>query len=86
MITTDASTWGDCLWNNIKDYDLHNTLDWYLFSVEHSTAVLVISNSKFENWRFRQKSVINIYEGEVKLENVDFENTESSYRSMEYNS
>ena len=57
---------------------------WYLFSVEHLEAILHISNTKFENWRFRQRSVINIYSGEVYLENVDFENTESSYNSMPY--
>ena len=44
-----------------------------------------MSNVKFENWRFRQRSVINIYTGEVLLNNVDFENTIAAMDSMPYN-
>ena len=62
-----------CLWHDEK---LTKDFDWYLFSVENN-AKLKISNSKFENWQFRQRSVINIYRGEVHLENVDFEYTEA---------
>ena len=55
---------------------------FWLFNVENNSAILRIKNSKFYEWRFRQLSVINLYDGEIVLENVDFENTEAATASM----
>ena len=69
-----------CYWE-----DSHLLWDsFWLFSVNNEEASLEINESKFENWRFRQLSVINIYLGQVLLTNVDFENTEASSSSMVY--
>ena len=67
-----------CYWEAEK---LLSKAFWF-FSVDNDSAVLQISTSKFENWRFRQRSVIHIYKGEVILTDVDFENTEASSESM----
>ena len=52
--------------------------------MKKENSKLKINNSKFENWRFLQRSVIHIYSGEVVLNNVDFENTEAMPISMYY--
>lgn len=51
-------------------------IDWVLFSVEKYGGRLELTNVLFEQFRMRINAIINIREGDVVMNNVDFDGIE----------
>ena len=53
-----------------------SVIDWVLFSVEKYGGRLELTNVLFEQFRMRINAIINIREGDVVMNNVDFDGIE----------